>query len=132
MKRARAAHTPRRTGRARLRRSLGTRLMASVNTRDYYLEYFGHDVRHLRVIHNQLRGSSSRPCIFLAGDSSLDNKVWFENRADALNGYEAVLNPPYMKLCARAQKRSSRDWPAPDCSRRRARLFSCAAMCATG
>ena len=66
---------------------------------DYYLEYFGHDVRHLRVIHDRLRGEDgTRPCIFLAGDSPLDNKVWFEERAAAVNGYETILSPPTMKL----------------------------------
>lgn len=73
-----------------------------VNSRDYYLEYFGHDVRHLRTIHASLRQDERSPqprqCIFLAGDSSLDNKVWFEARSEAVNGYEHVLRPPHMKL----------------------------------
>jgi hypothetical protein len=88
------------------------------------LEYFGHDVRHLQRIHTQLR-NGARSCIFLAGDSSLDNKVWLEERGEAvrllgepthvqafacnlshqstlcapsqLNGYEQVLDPPLMK-----------------------------------
>lgn len=32
--------------------------------------------------------------IYLAGDSSLDNKHWFHNRAAALNGYDLILDPP--------------------------------------
>mmetsp|Transcript_15554 Transcript_15554/g.25920 ORF Transcript_15554/g.25920 Transcript_15554/m.25920 type:complete len:192 (-) Transcript_15554:635-1210(-) len=32
--------------------------------------------------------------IFLAGDSSLDNKFWFSDTAPALNGYEKILEPP--------------------------------------
>jgi len=36
--------------------------------------------------------------IFLAGDSSLDNKYWFNEQARAVNGFERILNPPTMKL----------------------------------
>ena len=35
--------------------------------------------------------------IYLAGDSSLDNKFWFSQQAVALNGYENMLDPPTMK-----------------------------------
>lgn len=74
-------------------------MASKVNTRDYYSEYFGHNVDYLQTIHDHLRsGNEQRPCIFLAGDSSLDNKVWFESSATAINGYENVLSPPTMKL----------------------------------
>ena len=73
-------------------------MSATVNTRDYYLQYFGHPISDLHTLHGRLRQNKSRPCIFLAGDSSLDNKVWFEARSHALNGYEEILNPPTMKL----------------------------------
>jgi len=32
--------------------------------------------------------------VYLAGDSSLDNKDWFSDTHEALNGYETVLTPP--------------------------------------
>lgn len=35
--------------------------------------------------------------VFLAGDSSLDNKYWFREQARAVNGYESILNPPKSK-----------------------------------
>ncbi len=37
-------------------------------------------------------------CIFLAGDSSLDNKHWLQHepRVGAVNGYERILVPPRM------------------------------------
>jgi hypothetical protein len=35
--------------------------------------------------------------IWLAGDSSLDNKYWFSDSAQAVNGYETILRPPTMK-----------------------------------
>lgn len=74
--------------------------VAIVDCRRFYAEYFGHEVGPLRVIHDTLRKTGSagpRPCIFLAGDSSLDNKVWFEDTAAACNGYERILSPPRMK-----------------------------------
>ena len=67
-----------------------------IKSEDYYSEYFGHDPRHLKRVHEELR-RGGRACIFLAGDSSLDNKFWFESRAPAENGYERVLSPPQMK-----------------------------------
>ena len=72
-----------------------------VRTSSYYATYHGHDVEHLEELLPILRrggNDGKRACIFLAGDSSLDNKFWFENSADALNGYEHVLEPPRMKL----------------------------------
>ena len=70
-----------------------------INTATFYSEYSGHDTDFLKLLHDELRRSpaGTRAAIFLAGDSSLDNKYWFNDRADALNGYERVLNPPYMK-----------------------------------
>lgn len=35
--------------------------------------------------------------VFLAGDSSLDNKVWFPDETRAVNGYEQILDPPLSK-----------------------------------
>ena len=69
---------------------------ASVPSVLFYQEYFGHDVHLLEQCHEQLR-SGSRACIFLAGDSSLDNKFWFNSATEAINGYERVLRPPRMK-----------------------------------
>ena len=46
------------------------------------------------VAHRREQGKS---IIWLAGDSSLDNKYWFSDTADAVNGYEQVLSPPRMK-----------------------------------
>lgn len=85
----------------------------------FYETYKGHEILHLEQVHDHLIGASNtsavestkKPrCIFLAGDSSLDNKHWFfdswsEKRqqmnqpaftAPALNGYEGILTPPRM------------------------------------
>ena len=71
-----------------------------VGAGEYYSEYYGHNPNYLRRVHASLRGGvsgSRRSCIFLAGDSSLDNKFWFDSWAAATNGYEAVLAPGRMK-----------------------------------
>ena len=52
----------------------------------------------LEVVERQLRAQDKPNLIYFAGDSSLDNKFWFENRARATNGYEHILRPPESKL----------------------------------
>jgi hypothetical protein len=73
--------------------------MERIDTRSFYNEYHGHLVRHLKPIHTALRkeNSSSTSIIYTAGDSSLDNKFWFEDRAPAVGAYKHVLDPPVMK-----------------------------------
>ena len=67
----------------------------------FYSQYHGHNVDKLETVHAQLRGvvdpNNLRPCVFLAGDSSFDNKFWFQDTASAINGYEHILDPPSMK-----------------------------------
>jgi len=49
-------------------------------------------LEHLNIIKNKFR--EDRNFIFLAGDSSLDNKHWFINNPDKgnpLNGYEEII-----------------------------------------
>ena len=67
-----------------------------VDSRAYYSVYNGHDPEHLQTVHDELR-RGGRSAIFLAGDSSLDNKFWFSDTAAACNGYERVLRPPVQK-----------------------------------
>ncbi|EKX51761.1 hypothetical protein GUITHDRAFT_161409 [Guillardia theta CCMP2712] len=81
----------------------------------YYSTYHGHDESYLKSIIASLRRShgSDAAAIFLAGDSTLDNKHWLfrggqsaqsliedQTRgaftAAAVNGYEAVLEPTVM------------------------------------
>ena len=66
---------------------------------NFYAEYHGHRPEHLRKIEAGLRSSFQdlRQTIYLAGDSSLDNKYWFQESATACNGYEAYLEPPVSK-----------------------------------
>jgi hypothetical protein len=76
----------------------------------FYETYHGHEIEHLETLHTELRQAGHDSFAFLAGDSSLDNKHWFfkegskrrevENGAsfvaNAINGYEQVLQPPHM------------------------------------
>lgn len=78
---------------------------------NYYETYHGHKISHLDRVHTRLRESGVTSFIYLAGDSSLDNKHWFFDMfankasqlsgpsdivADAVNGYEQALAPPFM------------------------------------
>jgi hypothetical protein len=60
--------------------------------RDFYTPFYGHDVQDLSVALAAMRRRHDR-VVWLAGDSSLDNKYWFEDVASALNGYEDFLTP---------------------------------------
>ncbi|GMH59221.1 hypothetical protein TrLO_g15038 [Triparma laevis f. longispina] len=72
--------------------------------RNYYSEYHGHLVPDLSLVYQTLRSppspssssSSDQPLIWLAGDSSLDNKYWLREKAEAVGGYERVLEPSVM------------------------------------
>ena len=83
--------------------------------RGYYSNYFSHRVKHLQVVLDHLRHGhqqqqrdssssivggegASRGIIFLAGDSSFDNKCWFSDSASAVNGMEDILSPPVSKM----------------------------------
>jgi hypothetical protein len=68
----------------------------TVNQRHYYAEYHGHPVDELEAVVRSLR-AQGKSLIWLAGDSSLDNKYWFHESSPALNGYEHVLKPAIMK-----------------------------------
>jgi len=81
-----------------------------VDAGDYYAEYHSHPIALLARVRAGLVAAGCKQFIFLAGDSSLDNKHWFfksfaskasqlnndEIAAPALNGYETILSPPRM------------------------------------
>lgn len=68
---------------------------------NFYAEYHGHKLEHLESVVAYYRGVKAAGeidgIIYLAGDSSLDNKFWFNDKAPATNGYENILNPPVSK-----------------------------------
>ena len=74
-----------------------SKMPSKVRSSSFYATYHGHEREHLAAVMDSLRGVHHRTAIFLAGDSSLDNKFWFNDACSALNGYEHVLEPPLMK-----------------------------------
>jgi hypothetical protein len=77
----------------------------------FYNEFSGHRPADLNVLYKSLKDSGCDNFIFLAGDSSLDNKHWiFKDQTNksiadlkdptisraAINGYESVLSPARM------------------------------------
>lgn len=74
-----------------------------VSSRAYYGEYHGHLPSHLNAVHHALRqlkgnGDEGSSLMFLAGDSSLDNKYWLSEERSAKGlPYDTVLEPPRMK-----------------------------------
>ena len=54
-------------------------------------------VKNLKSVYTGLIEQGFNEFIYLAGDSSLDNKAWILNcQTQALNGYEKILRPPIM------------------------------------
>lgn len=85
--------------------------MSMIEAGRYYSTYHGHRTDLIEKALKSLRDShdDSSIAIFLAGDSSLDNKTWLFNQgapadhwrpasahAPAVNGYEEILRPPRM------------------------------------
>lgn len=70
----------------------------SISANLYYKTYHGHNKDHLHIVYNTLKyNNPNSRFIFLAGDSSLDNKFWVQGYYNAVNGYEKVLEPAIMK-----------------------------------
>lgn len=68
----------------------------TISSRAFFAFYYGHDIDALALALNALRGNDSRALVFLAGDSTLDNKFYVLNSPPlpASNGYEHILAPP--------------------------------------
>ena len=60
-----------------------------VGASEYYSEYHGHPVEDLNKIVQALR-EQGKTIIWTAGDSSLDNKFWFDESHAAVNGYQLM------------------------------------------
>ena len=70
----------------------------AINSDRYYLEYHGHPTYILEKIIDYFKTNhNTKQIVYLAGDSSLDNKYWVQSKSDAVNGYQNILSPPRMK-----------------------------------
>ena len=63
-----------------------------VNSRQFYEEWSGHQINHLSSVVEGLKAQEKKHLVYLAGDSTLDNKAWFNDEINALNGYENILS----------------------------------------
>ena len=70
-----------------------------INSYYFYKSYHGHNIRDLKILYKGLkRLNPMKNFIYLAGDSSLDNKYWIDNEYRiAINDYEKILEPTVMK-----------------------------------
>jgi len=66
----------------------------------FYNFYTGHSLTHLQILYNTIKKlAPEAKIVYLAGDSSLDNKFWIldQKSKKAVNYYQLVINPPEMK-----------------------------------
>jgi hypothetical protein len=69
--------------------------MATIPSNAFYSNYHGHLVAHLDIALQRLQElKGNAGIIYLAGDSSLDNKFWIRSTTRSTNGYEHILKPP--------------------------------------
>lgn len=66
-----------------------------VPSRAFYQTYHGHEVGYLQRVRDGLRTQGKKSLLWLAGDSTMDNKYWFNSTANACNGYENILDAPH-------------------------------------
>lgn len=66
----------------------------------FFAPYHGHDVAHLEAVRRLLLAGGTRRFLYLAGDSSLDNKAWLagEEPVPAAAGWERALRPAGARL----------------------------------
>lgn len=82
-----------------------------ISSSSFYWNYHGHRITDLEALYRRLRQMGCSSLVWLAGDSSMDNKHWFfddvgksnpdvmyddDIAAPAVNGYEKLLEPPRM------------------------------------
>jgi len=68
-----------------------------INSQSFYQNYHGHNINDLTTLVNSFR-SQDIPIIYLAGDSSLDNKYWLNPTnlpVAAPKQYQHLLSPPF-------------------------------------
>jgi len=73
--------------------------IVTIHPKWFYGNYYGHVIEHLYDILNGLRTvNPMKRYVYLAGDSSLDNKHWLPPAMthDAVNGYDFILKPARM------------------------------------
>lgn len=71
---------------------------ASIQSHTFYEQYHGHPIDELhKALYHFQQTNPGEEIMYLAGDSSLDNKHWFSTTGPAINGWEDILSPSIMK-----------------------------------
>ncbi len=68
-----------------------------IDSRAFYGEYHGHRIADLERVCDELPeqpDGGRRACLYLVGDSTLDNKYWIPERVASANGLERLVRPP--------------------------------------
>jgi hypothetical protein len=82
------------------------KMAKKINTSQFYYEYKGHTISHITDFYNIVRSQRPKhPIVYLAGDSSLDNKYWLPSSSPGGEPlsvkvpeiYDATLQRPYPK-----------------------------------
>eukprot|EP00934_Nitzschia_sp_Nitz4_P000032 Nitzschia sp. Nitz4//scaffold19_size178191//131487//132628//NITZ4_002000-RA/size178191-augustus-gene-0.73-mRNA-1//1//CDS//3329540750//32//frame0 len=96
-----------------------TNTAPKVSASKFYRQYHGHPIQLLESIYPTLRNSCDS-LIWTAGDSSLDNKYWFNDFRPSVGAYSRVLSPPqsnadvtYWLNFMESRRRSSSEQSAP-------------------
>ena len=70
-------------------------LMEPIPASAFHQTWHGHSVDHLQYVLSALRKQNYSRLIWLAGDSSLDNKAWVsQHQQPAAAAYQSILTPP--------------------------------------
>jgi len=68
-----------------------------ISSQAFYNQYFGHPSHLLSKVVTHFNKYENNRIVYLAGDSTLDNKFWIKGSYPAINGYEEVLSPSSCK-----------------------------------
>jgi len=67
---------------------------------EYYSAYYGHAISYLETVNKRLRHRGGKAnIVWLAGDSTMDNKYWIDESLPAANGYERIFDPAGDSMC---------------------------------
>ena len=102
-------------GHGRHEQERGDTIPQKINTNEFYGEYHGHKIKHLKSLYQVMRNDpNTQRIIWTAGDSSLDNKYWFQDIKPAVanTAYSQLLHPTrsnadityYMNLLCQQQQ----------------------------
>jgi hypothetical protein len=83
-------------------------IMPKINTSRFYFEWKGHPIHDIETLHDTVLSlRQEKPIVYLAGDSSLDNKYWVPSSGASGKQLPVPVPPIYLETLDRPQ-------PKPD------------------